>query len=154
MSSAKKVIKFQDIHIHIDRPKGFVQEGKDSSGTPWKRVYKYDYGFIKGTTGGDKEALDVFVGPNKSSHDTFWAIQKKDDGSFDEYKVFVGFSSEKDATEAYVAHIPKKLLAGMMSVPIGMMKALLNKEPSEKTAQHLAFFDELSRLAGAHAPTR
>src|SRR5690606_6453494 len=89
----KKTIEFQGITIHLDRPKGLIMSGKDKNGKEWAREYKYDYGFIPKTLGGDGDGLDVFVGPNKDALEAYWAIQNKDDGSFDEYKVFLGFTS-------------------------------------------------------------
>lgn len=144
-----KTVDFQGINIRIDRPKGFVQEGKGQDGSPWKRVYKLDYGFIPRTDGGDGEGVDVFVGPNKDAPTAFWATQCKDDGSFDEFKVLVGFSSKEEAKRAYSNHIPSKYLKSVVSVPLGMMRSLLNKDPNEKTAMNLvlAFFDEYGKLA-------
>lgn len=142
-----KTRTFQDIKIRLDRPKGFVQEGTDSSGKPWKRVYKYDYGFIPKTQGGDGDGVDVFIGPDETKKTVFWAIQKKEDGSFDEYKVFLGFENKAAAKKAYGEHIPMKLLSGMVAMPLEMMKALLGLGPFEKLAQQLAFLEELEKIS-------
>jgi len=130
--SVKKKITFQGLDIHIDRPKDFVMSGKDQNGNDWERVYKYDYGFIPKTLGGDKEGIDVFIGPNKDAKDAFWAIQKKFSGGFDEYKVFLGFKNKASAEKAYKEHIPAQLFGGMMSTTVEMMKAMLGINP--KTA--------------------
>ncbi len=122
---------FQGIAIHVDRPKGFVLSGQDSDGNDWQRTYKYDYGFIPKTLGGDKEGIDVFIGPNKKAKKAFWAVQCKPDGSFDEYKVFLGFDNQKQVESVYAAHIPKKFLKRIMNTSVEMMKALLGKEPRD-----------------------
>lgn len=83
---SKKTVEFQGIKIHLDRPKGLIMTGKDSKGEDWSREYKYDYGFIPKTLGGDGDGLDVFIGPDKDASETYWAVQNKDDGTFDEYK--------------------------------------------------------------------
>ncbi len=148
-----KRVNFQGIPVLVDRPKGFVQEGKDDAGKPWKRVYQLDYGYIPKTEGGDDEELDIFLGPDQSSQRVFWATQNKN-GRFDEFKVFLGFTSKGEAKKAYSDHIPLKFLSGLVEMPIDMMKALLNKKPKEKVALHLSFLDELSKLAGVlHAHT-
>lgn len=147
----KKTTEFQGIKIHLDRPKGLVMSGEDSEGKPWKREYKYDYGFIPKTLGGDGDGLDVFIGPDKDASETYWAIQKKDDGSFDEYKVFLGFTSREAAIGAFRDHIPVKFLDGMVSMRVDMMKAMLGQHPTGyfmKTAmQYASFFHTLSKIS-------
>jgi hypothetical protein len=126
---AIKKIDFQGLKIYIDRPKGFVQKGTNNKGEKWERVYLYDYGFIKGTEGGDGEDLDVFVGQNKDSSNVYLVTQKHLDGSFDEYKAFVGFESEDEALEAYEAHIPTKFFEDICVIPVGALKGLVGLDP-------------------------
>lgn len=152
--SVKKTVEFQGLTIKIDRPKGFVMKGTSSDGKAWERKYRYDYGFIPKTLGGDGDGLDVFLGPNKSAPNTFWAVQTKPDGSFDEYKVFLGFESKDAAKAAYTEHIPAKLLDGIATLSIEMMKAMLGVEPGgliKKTAAltQASFLVELSHIQEA-----
>jgi hypothetical protein len=135
--------EFQGIPVQIERPRGFIMLGTDAAGKHWSRRYKYDYGHIPRTLGGDGDGLDVFLGPKPKAQHAFWAIQRKPDGSFDEYKVFLGFDNRDEATAVYRAHIPKKLFAGMMTMRIDMMKAMLGKNPEHqlKTAMVRAFMD-------------
>lgn len=149
--SVKKVVKFQGLSISIDRPKGFVQKGVDREGKPWSREYLYDYGFFKKTDGGDGEELDVFVGPDASAQKAFVAVQNKADGSFDEYKTFVGFPTKAAAKKAYVAHIPAKFLGGFSEMPLGVLQSLRNVSPTQKTAMMVGFFDELEKMGTALA---
>lgn len=143
-----KTVDFEGMKIRLDRPKGFVQEGKDQDGKPWKRVYKFDYGFIPKTQGGDGDGLDVFLGPDEDgADDAHWVIQRKDDGTFDEYKVFLGFKNRAAAKAAYKAHIPMKFFGGMISMTVQMMRAMLGKEPAEKLAMS-SFVTEFSELMG------
>ena len=138
-----KTVTFEGMKIRVDRPKGFIQEGTDKDGKSWKRVYRYDYGFIPKTKGGDGEGLDVFLGPDEdAAEDAHWVIQRKDDGSFDEYKVFLGFKNRKVAKKAYLAHIPERYYGGMLSMTVQMMRAMLGQEPAEKLGMVL----ELSAL--------
>lgn len=142
-----KTIDFQGMKIRLDRPKGYKQSGVDTSGTPWTRTYLYDYGFLPKTQGGDGDGVDVFVGPDKSARTAFWAIQKDKNGTFDEYKVFVGFANRAAAKKAYLQHIPGKFLVGISAMSVQMMKALLGMAPLEKMAgpsQH--FFEKVAFL--------
>jgi len=122
---------FQGIPLVIDRPKGFVQKGVDASGTPWERTYQTDYGFIPRSRGGDGDGLDVFVGPDPTSQKAFWVTQHRDDGSFDEYKLFLGYSSAHDAYKAFRAHIPPRFFGQMRETSVQMIKALRCREPAE-----------------------
>lgn len=144
--TVKKVVDFQGLEIKLDRPKGFVMYGRDSKGKPWRRTYKYDYGFIPQTLGGDNDGLDVFIGPDKDAKDSYWVVQTKPDGSFDEYKVFLGFENEDAAKAAYAQHIPQKLMHEVSAMSIEMMKAMLgvtNPQESVKSAMWRGFCKEL-----------
>lgn len=124
-----KQIDFQGLEIHIDRPEGFVQTGTNSAGEEWERTYLYDYGFIKDTEGGDGEDLDVFVGPDSASPTVYIVTQNHADGSFDEYKAFVGFSSVEEVLDAYEAHIPVEFFNDISSLPVGAIKGMLGLNP-------------------------
>lgn len=126
---------FEGMKVRVDRPKGFVQKGTGADGKPWERTYLYDYGYLPKTKGGDGEGLDVFLGPDEdAADDAHWVIQRKPDGSFDEYKVFLGFKNRAAAKKAYLEHIPKKFYGGMISMNVQMMRAMLGHEPAEKLA--------------------
>lgn len=146
-NSIKKHVVFQGMRVAVDRPKGFVLHGKDKEGNAWSRTYKVDYGFLPKTEGGDGEGVDVFLGPDPKARESYWATQKKEDGSFDEYKVFLGYASREEAKKTYLAHIPEKFLHSIVAMPVQMMKALLGKQPIEKLATQLAFCDELRKIA-------
>jgi hypothetical protein len=143
--TVKFTTEFQGIPVRVDRPRGFIMLGVDSKGRKWARRYKYDYGYIPKTLGGDNDGLDVFIGPNKKAEQVYWVNQRKEDGSFDEYKVFMGFDNRDEAAAAYRAHIPKKLMGGMMTLRVNMMKAMLGQNPEEvmKTAMARALMKEL-----------
>lgn len=130
--TVKKKVDFQGLTVHVDRPRGFIMFGTAPDGTKWRRTYKYDYGFIPKTLGGDGDGLDVFLGPKKKAPSAFWAVQRKPDGSFDEYKVFLGFDNRDEAIAVYRAHIPKKFFGRMMTMTVEMMKAMLGNEPNDK----------------------
>lgn len=146
-----KTVKFEGMTVRVDRPKGFVQKGTDEKGRPWTRVYKYDYGYLPKTKGGDGEGIDVYMGPDEdAAEDAHWIIQVKDDGSFDEYKVFLGFKSREAALRAYYLHTPQKYYGGLISMSVQMMRAMLGHEPAEKLAsiRFAAFLSELSAILG------
>ena len=125
--------------------------GTDDKDKPWQRKYKYPYGFIPKTLGGDGDGLDVFMGPDPKAEEAYWAIQKKPDGSFDEYKVFLGFPNREAAIGAYKEHIPKKFFTGLVTMKVDMMKAMLKINPTgsnemKKAAMFVGFHDEFAKI--------
>lgn len=155
--SIKKTVKFQGMQIHVDRPKGFVQHGQSQDGKPWTRTYLYDYGFIPKTMGGDQDGLDCFLGPKPEEDEAHWITVNKPDGTFDEYKVMLGFGSREDAMTAAKAHIPEKFLGPMVTMRTSMMRAMLGlevlPEGTKKEAFHAGFGLELAKHAGLVAQT-
>lgn len=124
-------IRFQGIPVVLDRPKGFIQAGRnESTGEVWAREYKNDYGYVPSTLGGDGEGLDVFVGDDMEATEAHWIIQTKEDGAFDEYKLMLGFANRAAAKAAYLAHIPAQFFGSISTTSIEMIKALLGIEPS------------------------
>lgn len=124
--AAPKTRIFAGLRVRIDRPKGFVQHGKSSDGTPWEREYKCDYGYLAGTQGGDGDGLDVFLGPEEKG-DAFLIHQRKEDGSFDEYKLMLGFKDARVAKAMYLTHIPAKFLGKIERMPIGVIQGLTGR---------------------------
>lgn len=118
--------KFAGLDLRIDRPKGFVQKGKDKDGKPWTRTYKFDYGYLPKTEGGDDEELDVFLGSDESADMTYWATQVNAKGEFDEFKVFIGFPSMEAAKKAYTDHIPVEYLDEMFEMPLAAVQSMSN----------------------------
>jgi hypothetical protein len=126
-----KRTEFKGIPLEIDRPAGYVQQGVDEKGQAWSRTYHVDYGFIPGTKGGDGEGLDVFVGRALDATEAFWITQLKADGTFDEFKLMLGFVSADSAKAMWLAHVPKKFFGGISATSIEAVKALLGIEPAE-----------------------
>lgn len=132
LAKAEKVVDYQGIEVHIDRPKGYVQRGKDHDGNEWERTYKADYGYIPRTKGGDGEDLDVFVCGKADAADVFWITQKKgESGTFDEYKLMLGCETAAEAKAVYLEHVPEKYFGGIEAVSVEKVKALLGLEPAE-----------------------
>lgn len=99
--------EFQGIPIVIEWPKGSVRTGTNKDGEHWERKMLADYGKVPGTSArGDNEELDVYIGPDHDAPDAWVVEQLKDDGSFDEYKVMLGFDSLEEAREMYLKHYP------------------------------------------------
>jgi len=94
-------IKIDGIVALIENPRGSIRQAKDGS---WRVAMKNHYGFIKGTKGADGDEVDAFIGPNLKSRTVFVVNQVNKSGQFDEHKCMIGFDSEHEASEAYLAN--------------------------------------------------
>ena len=59
----------------------------------------------------------------------------KEDGSYDEDKVMLGFASEDDAIEMYLQHMPAYMLGEIRAVPIDTLYNALYGEPEDRRGQ-------------------
>lgn len=84
------------LEIVIETPQG-------ASRYPWRSQLGAHYGFIRNTTAPDGEECDCFVGPEPDGNHDAWAIEqlKPDTGSFDEWKLMLGFPNRQTALRAY-----------------------------------------------------
>lgn len=97
-------VKINGFDVSIEQPAGSVRSGKDASGKEWSQVMNNTYGYIRGTKGVDGDHIDVFLGPDMNSDMVYVVDQVNTDGSFDEHKVMMGFSSLEDARFAYLSN--------------------------------------------------
>ena len=97
-------VKINGFDVSIEQPAGSVRSGKDASGKEWSQVMNNTYGYIRGTKGVDGDHIDVFLGPDMNSDMVYVVDQVNTDGSFDEHKVMMGFSSLEEARSAYLSN--------------------------------------------------
>lgn len=121
-------INIGGLDISIEFPVGSKRKGVDKNGKFWSRVMGNHYGYIKRTTGGDGEQIDVFLKdktPANYSGDVYVVDQiRPDTGKFDEHKALIGYSSEKEAREAYLSNYAKdwKGLGKISAMPFDEFK--------------------------------
>lgn len=94
--------RMHGLDITIENPAGSQRRGVGADGKEWRSKLPNHYGYIRGTAGADGDHVDVYLGHHLKSPQVF-VIDQHDLGSkeFDEHKVFLGFSSEKQARDAY-----------------------------------------------------
>lgn len=113
---AKGHVRLHGMQITIENPAGSLRRSKEGETPKWVVTMPAHYGYIRGTVAADGEQLDVTLGP-KPDNDTlpvFVFDQGNEDGSFDEHKVFLGFSKEQDARftykQSFAGNFGKKML--------------------------------------------
>ena len=94
-------VTIKGFKISIENPKGsrrYYDGGKKYN------VMKNHYGYFNNAMGYDGDQVDVFLGRNMDFDKVYVIDQKKQDGSFDESKVMMGFSSKEEAKKAYMSN--------------------------------------------------
>jgi inorganic pyrophosphatase len=131
----KDHITWNGLNISIENKAGSYREGIDPDGNSWKTKMYYDYGYIKGTQGPDKDHIDVFIGPNKNSEIVFVINQKKNNGDFDEHKIILCSNTKKEAEKIYLKNYEKnwnKYFKNIQALSIDEFKSWLKNGNTNK----------------------
>lgn len=95
---------FQGLDITLENLKGHSRFGIGKDGKKWSVRMPAHYGYLKRTEGADGDHLDVYLLPNEKSDQVFVIDQKDyETGRFDEHKIILGASSEKEAKKTYLS---------------------------------------------------
>lgn len=131
----KNVKNINGLEFHVEWPKGSIRsyEGDDTYVTHMKA----DYGYIYGVDGTDGDQLDVYLGDDLNSSRAFIIEQVKEDGSYDEDKVMLGFTSEEEAVDIYLQHMPAFMFGNIREVPFDKLIDAIdpNTLPEDRSGQ-------------------
>jgi hypothetical protein len=99
-------ISVKGMEIAIENPKGSKRYYTDEkTGEKKYTVMNNHYGYFNVTEGKDGDAVDVFIGPEIDNFENVYCVdQNNKKGEFDETKVMLGFTSKKEAKEAYLSN--------------------------------------------------
>lgn len=101
-------VKLHGLDIAIENPKGSIRSGTDENGHKWESTMAHHYGDIKGVKSADGDDMDVFIGENPESEKVYVVNQvDTQSGVFDEHKVMMGFDSQANARQGYLANYEK-----------------------------------------------
>lgn len=107
-SKDPETIGVHGLKIRIENPRGSTRSKTPRGGGPaWQQTMLHHYGEIAGTTGGDGDPIDAYVGPNLDAPSVFVVNQQNQHGQFNEHKAMIGFASAEEARAGYLAHYPK-----------------------------------------------
>jgi DNA-directed RNA polymerase specialized sigma subunit len=126
----KGSFRWNGMRFVIENPVGSTRRGVSDDGKVWKNTMSAHYGYISGTTGSDGDQLDAFMGKTPES-DLVFVVSQIDQktGQFDEEKVILGCTNEKQAKSLYLSHYPSGWKCGeIKAMPIGQFKQWLNGE--------------------------
>jgi hypothetical protein len=107
-------LRWNGLDLTLENPRGTERTGRSKDGREWSVTLPHHYGYIKGTTGKDKDHIDFFMGPNPDSDHVLIINQRKLETSnlkletgaaaqFDEHKIMLGFPDAASAARGYLA---------------------------------------------------
>jgi hypothetical protein len=100
--------QFQGIPVAIENTVGSIRKWKDGLGGEGQTVMRHAYGYIPRTSGDDEDEIDVFLGPDPRAAQAYIIHQRNvHTDLYDEAKVMLGFSNERDAVAAYKANFER-----------------------------------------------
>jgi hypothetical protein len=95
--------RFAGFNISVENKKGSTRSGTDKDGHKWAVKMNFDYGYIRGTVGVDKDHVDVYIGDNEDAQNVYIVHQNNPvTGKYDEDKIMLGFDSLHEARNAYL----------------------------------------------------
>lgn len=105
--AVKRQKTIKDICFKLELEPGDVRSGTSPEGKKWEKKMSLAYGYIPKTVGDDGETVDVYLKEDGTFEHVYVVRQKKRDGSHDEDKCMVGFTSKDEAKDAYEKHGPE-----------------------------------------------
>jgi hypothetical protein len=112
-SKVKRKTNYLGLDISIEHDKGDIRKGKS-----WETKMNCSYGYIPRTKGEDGEPIDVYLNDSPDGSRLFIVRQVKEDKSYDEDKVMLGFASKEEARSMYLKHIPRKYLGAIIEADL------------------------------------
>jgi len=143
--AVKRQTTFDGHTLKIEVDAGDTRSGTDDKGKKWSREMKAAYGYIPKTLGKDGETVDIYLAVEpQAGSDVYVVRQLKKDGTHDEDKVMLGFSSKKAATLMYLKHIPAKLFGGATEMTPQAFSSYLQGHSKKASDNSCGSFDELA----------
>lgn len=144
-------IRVHGMDISIENPKGSKRAGTDRDGKAWEQELKDHYGYIKGTTGKDKDHLDVFIGPKPDESKFVYVVDQVDPqtGQFDEHKIMLGYPNQGAARQGYNRNYAKgwKGLGKITKATVDEFKQWLKGDTTKPFADRKASAPEPRKIS-------
>jgi hypothetical protein len=148
----ENVVDVNGIKVVVEYPEGSIRQGKASDGSSWATLMVgAGYGEIVGTEGEDGERIDAYIGPYVYATNVFVLEQLREDGSRDEFKVFLGFASLEHAQQTFRRLGREDLEGTWIEVPLALLRGMISGDAN--TLPMLPANDQAAQNADPSAPT-
>lgn len=116
-----------DLDVVIESKRGEVRRGPG-----WEIFLPDDYGYIMGTQAPDGEQVDCYVGGDARAEKVWVVHQNNLDGTPDEPKVMLGYSTMQDAMKTYLSGFTDgsgwKRVGGVVALSMDMFKSWVKEQ--------------------------
>lgn len=112
---------WKNFDVSIENKPGSVRKGVDPDGSPWRTKMRHAYGYLRKTLGVDGDGLDCYMGPDPKARFVYIiTTNNPETGKVDEQKIFLDFSTKKDALKSFNVHFdePEKFFRSIVAVPV------------------------------------
>ena len=106
-AAVKRQKTIRNICFKLELEPGDTRSGVSPEGKKWEKKMSLAYGHIPKTVGDDGETVDIYLKEDGVFENIYVVHQRKKDGSHDEDKCMVGFTSKEEAKDAYEKHGPE-----------------------------------------------
>lgn len=115
---AKRRVPWNGLTLVVENEAGSIRTGRG-----WQTRMLFPYGYVAGSEGTDGDEVDCYLGPYLEDAPFVYVVHQRRHGAwheFDEDKVMLGFLSEEEAAQAYLAHYDDARFLGPITVmPVG-----------------------------------
>ncbi len=132
---------FNGLHISIENRRGSIRQWHNPhDGSEGMTRMEIPYGYIRMTEGTDGDHVDCFIGPHRDAPNVYvvHTMKAPDFKVYDEDKSMLGFLSESEAEQAYLAHYnDPRFLGSITTMPFETFKekVLATKDNPSKLAK-------------------
>jgi hypothetical protein len=131
-------VRIAGMDICIENPEGSTRRGTAPDGTPWETTMGSHYGYFGQSKAKDGDHVDVFIKPGTPedfSGQVFVVDQiEPETGKYDEAKAMLGYASEEEARDAYLANYDDDWqgLGAISAVPLPAFRAWVKSSEAKR----------------------
>ena len=118
----KRKVPWRGLTLMVENEAGTYRRGTGSDGTRWETLLMWSYGYVARTEGVDGDEVDVYLGPQIEDAPMVYVVHQRCYGDWEKYdedKCLIGFMSEDDAKQAFLAcYDDPRFLGPITAMPV------------------------------------
>lgn len=118
----KRKVPWRGLTLMVENEAGTYRRGTGGDGTRWETLLMWSYGYVARTEGVDGDEVDVYLGPQIEDAPMVYVVHQRCYGDWEKYdedKCLIGFMSEEDARQAFLAcYDDPRFLGPITAMPV------------------------------------
>lgn len=118
----KRKVQWNGLTISVENEAGTYRRGVSADGREWATLLPWAYGYVNRSMGVDGDQVDVYLGPHLDDATMVYVVHQRRYGDWDAYdedKAMLGFASEADARDAFLAcYDDPRFLGPITAMPV------------------------------------